>query len=94
MTNNDSYIAVTTAGTSFVGRDATSLYAAMTLASGLRLYAKSGIKLSRMHTPGNMLAAATRVTGKQYKRSQYLSAAADLDQWINTMRAALPVVRR
>lgn len=78
-------------GMTLYGRDAVSLYAAITLRSGLRMYAKSGMKLSRNYTPSVMLAAAKEFTGKEYKRGQYQQAIEDLDTWIATMKAALPV---
>jgi hypothetical protein len=75
---------------SFVGKDAVSFYAATVLASALKLYGKHRIKVNRAYTPKNMLAAATRITGKTYKRGAYLQASQDVRQWAQTMRAALP----
>lgn len=48
------------------------------VAKGIELYLKTGIKPSRMWTPSNMLATASKITGKTYKRGQLAQAAADL----------------
>lgn len=45
--------------TSFVGADAVSAFRALSIASGLRFYAKTGMKINRAYTPSNMLRAAT-----------------------------------
>lgn len=76
--------------TSFVGADAVSVFRALSIASGLRFYAKTGMKINRAYTPSNMLRAATEITGKKYKRGEYERAAADLTAWAQTMKAALP----
>jgi hypothetical protein len=72
-------ITVNGACTSFVGRDAVEVFRLRVIASGLRLYAKTGIKPNRAYTPSAMLAAAEQVTGKKYKRGAYEAAAADID---------------
>lgn len=83
-------------GTTLVGPDAVNLYRAATLASGLRLYARSGILLTRGATPTRLLLIAKEYTGKTYKRkpdrAHYLDAANDVQKWVETMRAALPHV--
>jgi hypothetical protein len=48
------------------------------LAKGLEFYAKHGFGLNTGYTPKNMLATASSITGKKYKRTQLLEAAADL----------------
>jgi hypothetical protein len=78
----------------FIGPDAISVFAAASLASAMRLYAKTGIKASRFHTPTRMLLKAGAICGKTYKRSQMLQAAADVEVWLQTMKAALPAVQR
>lgn len=40
------------------------------LISGINLYLKSGLKLTRIATPSNMRAWATHYTGVTYKRSR------------------------
>jgi len=76
---------------SFVGEDATRLYQAAALHSGLGLL-MSGIKPNRAWTITNALAAATRFTGQHYKRSraEIALARADLQVWIQNMKSALP----
>ena len=88
----DSYIKRGAGGTTFAGPDAVACYQAIVIASGLRLYAKTGMKPNRQWTPTNMLKAASRITGKPYKRGDHLKAADDLSLWADIMRAALPVV--
>lgn len=54
---------------------------AITLAHALEMYARHGMKASRLYTPRRMLDAASGITGKEYKlrrRGVYLDAAADI----------------
>ena len=80
------YLERTKNGTSFLGSDV-DIFAATALASGLRLYAKTGMRPSRTYTPTNMLLAASRYTRKQYKRGQYEKAAADLTAFADALKA-------
>jgi hypothetical protein len=48
------------------------------LAKALEMYAATTMKVNRDYTPANMLRTATRLTGKKYKRGQYLAAVTDL----------------
>jgi hypothetical protein len=89
--SDDSQIISSSSGITFIGPDAVMLYQAVSLKTAIKLYAKCGMRMTRTATPAVMLAAATRITGKKYKRGQYTEAVADLDAWIITMRAALPV---
>jgi hypothetical protein len=90
---NDSEIKTGPGGTTFAGPDAVALFRATSLASGLRLYAKTGMKPNRAWTPSAMLHAAGAITGKRYKRGQHQQAADDLKVWADTMAAALPVTK-
>lgn len=65
----------------FSGRAAVDVFRAKTLASALRLYAKTGMKVNRAYTPTNMLATASSITGKKFKRGQFEQAAEALTQW-------------
>ena len=69
--------------TVFSGRDAVEVFRAKTIASALRLYAKTGMKVNRAYTPTNMLAAATQITGTKFKRGQFEEAAKALTDWAN-----------
>lgn len=60
---------------SFVGKEAVDVFAMAALASGLRLYAKTGMKPNRMWTPRNMMQAAERYMGLKFKAKDYLGAA-------------------
>lgn len=67
-------------GTSFNGREAVNVYRITVIASALRFYAKTGMKVNRAYTPTAMLNAASEMTGKKFKRGQYLEAAVALDE--------------
>ena len=77
-------------GTMLAGRDAVSVYAALTLASALKLYANSKMLMTRGATPTVLLAKATEITQKKYKRGEYLKAADDVHAWAIEMRDAIP----
>ena len=47
----------------------------LVIASALKLYAKTGMKANRAYTPTNMLNAASQITGKKFKRGQFMEAA-------------------
>ncbi len=49
-------------------------------------------RTSLAYTPTSMRAAASRIIGKAYKRSEIRQAADDLKTWIDAMKAALPVL--
>jgi hypothetical protein len=78
-------------GMSIVGADATNLYRAVMLGQALRMYAKTKMLATRNATPSVMLRMAAEYSGKTYKRGQYVQAADDLQIWIDTMKAALPI---
>lgn len=86
----DSYISVGPSGTTFCGEDATKLFQAAVLRSGLGLL-KAGIKPNRSWTITGALKMATGYTGKKYKRTEIDKARADLQIWIGAMKAAIPV---
>jgi hypothetical protein len=94
MTEKESFVEVGGGHTTFVGPDATLLFAAAALRSAINLYVKTGLKANRAYTPSNMLAAASRITGKPYKRGGLKRASADLDLWIDAMKAAMPIERK
>lgn len=90
---NDSEIKSGPGGITFAGPDAVALFRATAIASGLRLYAKTGMKPNRAWTPSAMLKAAGGLTGKTYKRGQYQQAADDVKAWADAMAAAIPIVK-
>jgi len=59
------------------------IYQALAIRSGLRLYAKTGMKPNSAWTPMRMLKRAEAITGKAYRKGQYEIAAADLLEWAN-----------
>lgn len=72
--------------TVFAGEAAVNVYRAIALASALKLYANTGMKANRMWTPTNMLSTATSITGKKYKRGEYMTAHTDLKAWADEQR--------
>lgn len=77
-------------GSTYAGRDAVSVVQATVLESALRMYARSGMLMTRGATPTKLLALANGITGKTYKRGDYIKAADDVKVWRDTMRAAIP----
>ena len=67
----------TAGGTSFTGEHVNA-YVCTALASGLRLYAKTGMKPNRAWTPKAMMAKAAELTGKKFGARDYEGAAAAL----------------
>ena len=78
-------------GTTFAGHDATRFYQAVHLKVFIKLYAETGIRPTRHVGPTQMLALAASITGHKYKRGAFVEAEKDLGDWIETMRAALPI---
>lgn len=92
--NDESMVVAHAGGTTFVGPDGVSLYNAIAMASALRLYARSGMLPNRAWTATKLLQAAARITGKTYKRGQHQVASDDVREWVEAMKAAIPVVIR
>jgi hypothetical protein len=68
----------------FPNPSAVEMYRMTVIYSALKLYVKTGIKANTMYTPGNMLAAIGKKTGKTYKKSKqgYAEALQDLSDWL------------
>jgi hypothetical protein len=96
MSNDNSHLVAGKDGklVAYVGTDAVSAVRAITLASALKLWAKTGMIPTRGWTITKMLQAASGITGKKYKRKEAIQAAEDCLKWANEMKAALPVERR
>jgi len=60
---------------------AVNIFAAITIAKALKLYAKTGMKVNRAYTPANMMATAKKVTGKNFKARDYMGASEALVAW-------------
>jgi len=83
----DSITSTPSGGTVFTGKGV-NVYAATVIASALRLYARTGIKVNRAYTPSAMLAKATEYTGQTFKgRDKYQQAAEALKQWADAQAA-------
>jgi hypothetical protein len=76
---------------SFVGPRAVNVYACAAVASALRVYANSGIKMNRAYTPTNMLAFVLQQTGTKFPKTKagYYNAAAKLMELVASERAAI-----
>lgn len=82
-------------GTTITG-DAMMLMTAKTIQLGIKTHRQTGgrMKLTRTATITNLLVSANKITGKgPYKKSaqEYERAEADLQIWMNTLKAALPI---
>lgn len=58
----------------FSGPEAVGRYRAITIAAGLRLYARTGMKPNRAYTPKAMMKAAQAITGQTFKPRDYQAA--------------------
>lgn len=86
----DSYIQTDASGTMFAGPDAVQLFKAMQIKSALKMW-KVGLKARRGIRLKDLLGMVSQHTGKAYKRTEIDVAIDDLEQWIEAMKAALPV---
>lgn len=74
---------------SFVGPEAVDVFAMAVIATGLRLYARTGIRPNRAYTPKAMMAAATRYTGLDFAPRAYEKAAEALTARVQAEKARL-----
>lgn len=66
---------------SFVGPDQVACFRAITIAGGLKLYAKAHMQPNAHWTPRRMMDAARAITGQDFKPRAYLEAARALELW-------------
>lgn len=78
-------------GVTFTGPDAIELYRAHHIKTGIAGWIKFKMIPTRGATLTKMLAMATTYTGKKYTTKRAAEAVADLDAWLSTMCAALPI---
>jgi hypothetical protein len=78
-------------GTMFHGKGAVDVFRAISVASALRLYARTGIKANRAYTPTAMLRVAEEYVGHPFKRGQYAQAAEELSARACAARAGMDV---
>jgi len=81
------YLERTNGGQSFTGSDV-NIFRAIAIASALRFYAKTGMKVNRAYTPRNMLNAAAEMTGRKFKARDYIGAADALEALADAAKAA------
>jgi hypothetical protein len=76
-------------GTMFAGEQAVDVLAMITVAHGMKLYAKTGMKPNRAYTPTAMLKFASEKLGRKFKRTQMLEAAEALLAFAQAKRAMI-----
>ena len=69
---------------SFTTPHSIEMYRMTVIRSALKLYIKTGMKVNRMYTPGNMVQQVSQKTGKVYKRGKagMTEALQDLETWL------------
>jgi predicted transcriptional regulator of viral defense system len=91
---SDSQVIISKGSVTYSGPDAVSLFQAIALRSAMKLNAATGLLPRRGFTKTVMLSHVTRLTGKDYRVRDFDKAIADLHQWIEAMKAAMPVVQQ
>lgn len=81
------YIERTAGGQSFTGSDV-QIFRAAAIASALRLYADTGMRVNRAYTPRAMMTAAAEITGRKFKARDYAGAAAALLECVEAAKHA------
>ena len=71
----------------FKGDRGVQTYRAVVIKHALQFYMDTGLKVNRAYTPGNMLKAASHITGKMYKQREYAKAISDLGAWLTNFGA-------
>ena len=69
------------------GRKSVGVFRAITIASGLELWAKHRMKPSRAYTPKNMMRVASEITGQTFKARDYTGAATAVRDWIKAQKS-------
>lgn len=92
MTDNAEIKYFRDGGVVFSGTDAVRVVQAITLwsALGLLIATKGRVQPTRGFTLKKALALASTFTGKTYKRTEAEQARADVKQWADEMKAAIP----
>lgn len=93
MHMNSSEITVNARGqvTGYFGPDAVHFARVRMLRSSIKLWKQTGLIPTRGVGIKRMLAMASEYTGKPYHTRNIEAALTDLDTWLATMAAALPV---
>ena len=67
----------------FSGPSQVDRFVAVTLRQAIKLYRLHGMKVNRAYTPTAMLARASQLTGKKFKRGQFAEAEAALTELLD-----------
>lgn len=81
------YIERTNGGCIFTGADV-NIFRGVVIASALRFYAMTGMRINRAYTPTAMLRAAAKIKGRKFKRGQYLEAADAITAVVEAAKSA------
>lgn len=79
-------------GMCFSGEAGMNVFQFTVLASALRFYAKTGMKVNAAYTPSAMKAAAERFTGLKFKARDYLGMADALENAAKVNRSKCVIV--
>jgi hypothetical protein len=71
------------------GGTGVDVFRAAVIASGLSLYAKTGMRPNRAYTPTAMIRAAGEMTGRKYKAREYDRASEDLSALCQLLKVAI-----
>lgn len=71
--------------TTFTGIEEVTVFQAITIKHGIKMM-KVGMRPNRGWTMTKALAAAGRIVGKKYKRTEADAAIADIDAWVKEQR--------
>lgn len=69
--------------TTFSGQAQVRIYQALVLRAALQMKASTGMIPNKHWTPTKMLALASHITGKTFRRGQYDIAATALGDWLD-----------
>ena len=81
------YLERTDGGRHFVGSDV-NIFRAIAIASALRFYSKTGMRVNRAYTPKAMIAAASQMCGRTFKARDYIGAAEALEALADAAKEA------
>lgn len=74
---------------SFVGHEAVNVFACAAVASALRFYARTGMRINSAYTPKRMIAFAEEHLGRKFKARDYEGAAAALSERVQSEKARI-----
>ena len=64
------------------------VYQAIAIKTAIRLYRDTGMKAGRLYTPKNMMAMASKITGREFKPRDYTGAINALECYLAPHKAS------